>query len=172
MARTAYLLGAIGAITVGISGVIAGFIYWIGGASAIAPAPHASDLTASNCARWIGLTPGAGCRAAAISDWANETVFYRIALGVLGVVALVLYGLATRRGRAKPGLAPIVTESIATTLFVVAGVATLALGIDALISSPGSGAGQWLSATPVALTAAAIFGWRLARRLREAVTAQ
>jgi hypothetical protein len=165
--RTAFVLGAIGAIAVGISGVIAGFLYWIGGASAIAPVPHASDLKASNCARWIGLTPGSGCRAAAISDWADETVVYRIALGVLGGVALVLYALATRRRGTKPGLAPIVTDSIATTLFVLAAVGTLALGINALVTSPGSGAGQWVSAAPVALVASAVFGSRVARRLRE-----
>jgi len=172
--RTAYLLGAIGAIAVGLSGVIAGLVYWIGGAAAIAPVPHAADLTPANCARWIGLAPHSGCRAAAISDWASETVVYRIAAGVLGVIALVLYAIATRRRgtKPKPGLEPMVTESIATTLFVVAAIGTLGLGLGALISSSGSGAGQWLSATPVALAAATIFGSRLARRLREPTPAR
>lgn len=164
--RTGFVLGAIGAIAVGVSGVIAGLIYWIGGAGAIAPVPRAADLTASSCARWTGLARGLDCRQAAISDWATETIWYRIALGLIGVVAVMAYRAARRR-RAPAGLAPVVTESIGATLFVCAAAATLALGVDSFVTTSGSGAGQWLSATPVAIAAAAIFGSRLTRRLRE-----
>ena len=171
VARTGFVLGSIGAIAVGLSGAVAALVYWIGGAGAIAPAPHAGDLTAANRSRWIGLAPGSSCRAAAISDWANETVSYRIALGVLGAIALAIYFVLSRRLGSRPGLAPVVTESIATTLFVFAAVATLGLGIDSIVINSGSGAGQWLSATPVAVAAAAVFGTRLVRRLREPAVA-
>lgn len=168
--RTGYLLGAIGAIAVGVSGAVAAIIYWIGGASAIAPVPQASDLTPSNCARWTALSPGLNCRQAAVSDWASETMFYRIALGLLGVGALFALKHVSRRRNAGSGLAPIVTESIATTLFVVAALVTLALGVDAFVTTSGRGAGQWLSATPIAMAATWIFGSRLSRRLREPAT--
>ncbi|MEO6886373.1 MAG: hypothetical protein ABI232_08840 [Jatrophihabitantaceae bacterium] len=164
--RTGFVLGAIGAVAVGVSGAIAGLIYWIGGAGAIAPIPRAADLTASNCARWTGLVRGLDCRHAALSDWAAETIWYRVALGLIGVIALLTYRV-TRRRHAPAGLEPVVTESIATTLFVCAAVTTLALGVDSYVTASGSGAGQWLSATPVAIAAAAIFGARLTRRLRE-----
>ena len=43
------------------------------------------------------------------------------------------------------------------------------LGVDALIVSSGHGAGQWLSAAPVALAAGLGFGLRLLRDIRPAV---
>jgi hypothetical protein len=42
------------------------------------------------------------------------------------------------------------------------------MGIDALAVSSGHGAGQWLSAAPVALAAAVIFGIRLVRDITPA----
>ena len=63
-------LGAIGAVLVGLSGVVAAVIRWIGGTRALVDVPPGTTLSASDCHRWAG--PGASaaaCRAAAISDW-------------------------------------------------------------------------------------------------------
>jgi hypothetical protein len=43
---------------------------------------------------------------------------------------------------------------------------TLGLGVDAIAVTSGHGSGRWLSAAPVALSAAAVFGLRLLRNLR------
>jgi hypothetical protein len=63
-------------------------------------------------------------------------------------------------------LPPSVTDTIAVTAFGAAGLYTLWLGIDALITSSGRGWGQWLSAAPIALVAAGVFAWRLVDDLR------
>lgn len=59
-------------------------------------------------------------------------------------------------------------NTIATTIFGVSGVWLAGLGTDAWVVSSGHGSGQWLSAAPVALVAAAVYGARLLRDLRAA----
>lgn len=59
-------------------------------------------------------------------------------------------------------------DTIATTIFGISGVWLAGLGTDAWVVSSGHGSGQWLSAAPVALVAAAGFGARLLRDLRAA----
>ncbi|HTY72039.1 MAG TPA: permease prefix domain 1-containing protein [Actinomycetes bacterium] len=169
---TALLLGAVGALAVGASGVIALVIGLIGGNGALAAVRPDQVLAPADCARWLALSPHAtSCRAAAIEDWAGEVVTYRIAMGLLGAVALALFWALRRRpdGRRRWALLPgSVVDTIAMCLFGAAGVWTLALGVDALVTQGGSGAGQWLSAAPVALAAATVYGLRLVSDLRRA----
>lgn len=164
--RSATLLGAIGAMAVGASGVVAGLIYLIGGANSIVTVP-AAVLTPQNCARWLSQQTGADCHQAALSDWAFETVYVRLALGLAGVLLLIAYRSGRRRWPGNSGLTPIVTDTAATLAFAVAGLWTTGLGVDAVIVSGGQGAGQWLSAAPIALAAAAFYCTRLAKRIRE-----
>jgi hypothetical protein len=158
-AGSAFVLAAIGSIAVGISGAIAAIIRAAAGAAAVAD-PSSSALSAAACARWLGNDPGASsCRAAATADWAAETIFYRIALGLVGAAALTGYTLWRRRARINgaTGLPRIMVDTIGATAFAVAAGWTLALGIDALAVSSGHGWGQWLSATPVAAAGAVVF---------------
>ena len=164
--RSTMLLGAIGAVTVGASGAVAGLIYLIGGASSIATVP-ATVLTSQNCARWLSQQAAVNCHQAALSDWAFETVYGRLALGLAGVLLLIAYRSCERRWTGNSGLKPIVTDTAATLAFAFAGLWTAGLGVDAMIVSGGQGAGQWLSAAPVALAATAVYGTRLAKRIRE-----
>jgi hypothetical protein len=162
-----WLLGAVGAISIGVSGAVAWVFRGFGGDSFLASvAPH-QVLSASDCARWLGQNPTAKtCASAAITDWAEETIFYRLALGLLGLAALLAYRRARRRiGRYLPGLL-LVRDSLAMTTFAAAALATGSLGISAVVSARGDGAGQWLSAAPVALVFAAVFSLRLLLRLR------
>ncbi|MGI9080234.1 MAG: hypothetical protein ACR2GF_05375 [Acidimicrobiales bacterium] len=74
--------------------------------------------------------------------------------------------IARRRWSQARGWAPLpatVVDTIATTLFGIGGVWLAGLGIDALIVRSGHGAGQWLSAAPVALAVGLLFGLRLVR---------
>ena len=164
--HSAVVLGSIGAVAVGLTGVVAGLIYLAGGVGAVASRPTSLDLTASNCARWLAHG-GHDCSSAAMADWAAEIVWYRIAVGVLGAAVLAGYWALARRRGWRRGLSPLVSDSIATTLFVCACVGTAGLTIDSFAVDSGRGMGQWLSVVPVAAGAAWVFGRRVAGRLRE-----
>jgi hypothetical protein len=169
-ALTAVVLGGVGAMAVGASGVLSAVIDRVAGPRVLAAPSSHRLLSASDCARWLGLDPSAHtCRAAATADWVNEVIWYRLALGLLGVVALAVFAVARRRSRTVrgwSGLPPAISDTIAATLFGIGGLGTLALGVEAIAVSSGDGSGQWLSAAGVALVAAGIFGIRLIRDLR------
>ncbi len=168
---SAALLGGIAAIAVGISGVAALLIRALSSARFLVDTPTASVLTPSNCARWLGTNNPAPavpqCRNAAINDWVSEVIDYRIAAGVLGVLVVLLVVAVRRRRGDLPHLPALMTDTIAAAGFTVAGVWLLATSVDAVVVSHGDGAGQWLSAAPVALAAAAVFGLRLIHDLQD-----
>jgi hypothetical protein len=171
-ALTAVVLGAVGALAVGASGALSAVIDRVAGPRLLAAPSSHQLLSASDCARWLGLDPSAHtCRAAATADWVNEAIWYRLVLGLLGVVALAVFMTARRRStkmRSWSLLPPAISDTIAATVFCIGGGWTLALGVDAIAGSAGDGSGQWLSAAVVALVAAGIFGVRLIRDLRPA----
>ncbi|HEX3623404.1 MAG TPA: permease prefix domain 1-containing protein [Acidimicrobiales bacterium] len=166
-----WFLGAVGAIAVGISGAIAAVLGVVGGDRFLADNPGRL-LSPADCTRWLALAPSASnCHQAAITDWAGETVFYRIAFGLVGLAALAVFvvarGRLSRRGR-WIALPATVVDTVAVTAFGASGVWLLGMGLDAVLHASGHGAGQWLSAAPVSLAAAAFFGFRLLRDLRSA----
>jgi hypothetical protein len=165
-AMGAWLLGGLGAVAIGLSGVLAAAMRLLVGARFLADAAPGKSVDPSACGRWLALSPHAtSCHAAAIADWANETVAYRIAFGLLGVAVLAAYALARRRlgRRARPPA--LLLDAVATTAFGLAGCGALLLAANALTAGAGHGVGQWLSAAIVALPAAAVAGRRLARDL-------
>jgi hypothetical protein len=94
---------------------------------------------------------------------------YRLAAGLLGALCVLAYVILRRRAARFDrwsALPATVSDTVAVTLFGVAGLWTLGLGVDAIAVSSGDGSGQWLSAAPVALVAAAVFGVRLWRNVR------
>jgi hypothetical protein len=171
--RTALLLGGLGAVAVGSSGVLAAIIRAIGGDGAVASVAPGRSLSATDCARWLRIHPGAAsCKAAAIADWADEAVYYRIAFGVVGILAILLAWLLVRRTTARqPLLDARVTDTIGVVAFTAAVVWTSGMGVDAVVVQSGRGSGQWFSAAPVALAGAVLFGLRLLRELRRAPAA-
>ncbi|MDX6367184.1 MAG: hypothetical protein QOK30_2260 [Nocardioidaceae bacterium] len=174
VAMTALLLSGIAGVAIGVSGAIAALIRAAGGTRALVAVAPGQALSAGDCARWLAADPGAGsCRNAAAADWAAETVLYRLAAGVLGLLCVLAYMRLRRRAFGSdrwPVLPATVTNTIALTAFGAAGVWTLGLGVDAIAVSSGHGSGQWLSAAPVALLAAAVFGLRLLGNLRSGTT--
>jgi hypothetical protein len=170
---TGVLLGAIGAIAVGLSGLVAGAFWAIGGRSALVAVAPGQRLSSGDCARWLAAEPAAkSCRDAALSDWAWEMVAYRVALGVLGCITLAIYLALRRRTSAMGhwyGLPQPVSGAIALTLFAAAAAWTTGMGIDTLALDSGQGSGQWFSAAIVCLAAAGLFGWRLAEDLQPAL---
>jgi hypothetical protein len=168
LVNTGALLAGIGAVAIGVSGAIAAVIRLIGGNSALVAAPNSGSLAPSDCARWLQLDPhAASCSAAAVANWADETVFYRLALGLFGVLLLAVR-LAVLRRRPDAGartLPALATYTIAALLFGGASLWILGAGVDTLATSPNAGAGQWFSAAPVALVATIYFAIRVHREV-------
>ena len=163
---SAWTLGALGAIAVGVSGLIAAAMRLAGASNQfVAGGQSTANLSRSDCARWLGADPRAqSCAQAALNDWAWETVAYRIAFGVLGLVAFGLFMILRRRWSHARGWAPLpatVVDTIGATVFGLGALWLVGLGIDSLVVNSGRGAGQWLSAAPVALAAGLVFAFRL-----------
>ncbi len=79
-----WLLGAIAGVAVGVSGLVAALVPLVFGRRFLIDVAPNTVLSATDCARWLAGDPIAGsCRDAAIADWADEVVGYRIAVGVL-----------------------------------------------------------------------------------------
>jgi hypothetical protein len=165
-----WLLGSIGALAVGLSGLIAAVIRFTAGAQFLVDSAPGQSYAPGDCHRWLAAFPHAhSCHQAAILDWADETVAYRLALGVLGGLALLAF-VAVRRRWSRNGrwaiMPPAVLDAVAGAVFAVAGAAVVLSALSAAVSAHGHGVGQWLSAAAVALPAAAIAGWRLLGQLR------
>jgi hypothetical protein len=167
---SAWQVGAIGAVAIGVSGLIAGVMYLLGASdSFLAGGESTSHLSAADCSRWLAIYPHApSCAVAALRDWTAETIYYRVGVGVVGVLALLALVVVRHRWTRARQVAPLpnlVVDSVATTCFVIAGVWLAGLGADALIVSSGRGAGGWLSAAPVSLAVGLAFAFRLRRDL-------
>lgn len=169
---TAVLLAGVGAVAVGVSGLVAAVLRVAGGTRFVVDVAPGQQLSAADCARWLGQQPGApSCHAAAVADWIGEVIWYRVAAGVLGLALLVAWSLARR---VRPGvgrlLPPTVRDTVAATAFTGAAVYGLGRGVDLGLVASGHGSGQWYSAGLVAAAGAAWFGARLVRRVRLAGT--
>jgi hypothetical protein len=162
--RSAVLLAGVGGVAVGASGLIAEIVRLAGGSRALVGVAHGRVLGGSDCARWLAAYPNAGtCRAAAVVDWADETVFYRLAVGVVGLLLLVAYRWLRHGSQPSQALST-VRDAVGLTAFALAAVYTSAAAVNA--ADTGSGTGQWLSAAPVAAGLAGVFAVLLVRDLR------
>ena len=164
LVTSAVLLGGIGAVAVGVSGLVAAVVRAAGGSHALVGVRPGETLSPADCTRWLALNPTAGsCRSAAVADWANETVYYRLALGVVGLLVLAV-GHWLRRGRPTSRLAAMIRDTVGFAAFALGAVGTLLLGIDSAVR--GTGAGQWFTGLVVAAPAAGVFALLLLRDLR------
>jgi hypothetical protein len=150
---------------------VAGLLALLAGSRFVVDLTPGEQLSALDCARWLSQnTSAADCHTAAVADWISEVVGYRLALGVLGALILLIRQLLTRtarrRGRAPHLLPATVNDTVAATLFAVAGVWAAGMAVDMVAINGGRASGQWLSAAVVALLAAAVFIARLVRQLR------
>lgn len=164
VATNAVLLAGVGAAAVGVSGLVAALVRAVGGSRALVDVQPGQTLAPADCTRWLALNPTAGsCRAAAVTDWANETVYYRLAIGLLGVLVLAV-GFGLRRGRRTARVVATIRDAVGFAVFVLGAAGTLLLGLESV--ARGSGAGQWFTATAVAVPAAGVFAALLLRDLR------
>jgi hypothetical protein len=159
-------LAWVGFVSIGVSGVVAA-----GMQAAFGPGFLAGDLpdvtyTPDRCADLKEYAPpGATCEEAAALHHSDETVTYRLAAGVLGLLLLGVWLLVRLREAPGNALPAGMMEAAGTALFGVVGLALLAQGLELLALWPGAGEGADLSAGIVSLVVAALFGVGLYRCL-------
>jgi hypothetical protein len=152
-------LAAAGMLAVGASGVIAGLFRATLGDRFVSGDLPGVSYTAARCADFFEYAPSARtCLDAAASHHADEVVINRVAIGVLGLIALAAYLMMRRRwggivradGSLPAGFAP----GIGTALFGLAAAVLSLASFSALLVGRIDGGGQYLSAALVATAAA------------------
>ncbi|MGB9378674.1 MAG: hypothetical protein WCB04_14305 [Mycobacteriales bacterium] len=132
------LAGGVGAVAVGISGVLAEIFGATFGQAFVSGDPPGVTYTAARCAEFLEYAPRSrDCAAAATTHHFGEVVQYRIGLGVMGLFALLLWWLLRRR-IAGPRVLP--EAFVPTVLSALFGVA--ALGLLAQAAGLGLGSGS------------------------------
>ena len=157
-----WLLAGWGLVAIGISGGVAWLLGVTAGARFLAGDSFGVTYTRARCADYLEYFPNAGgCAAAAALHHSDEVVVYRLAAGLLGVLALLGYRWY-RRSRGVSGFHVIpgfVVPLVAATVFTLAAafllVDSLGLAIGQLgHGEPAAGIGDPLSGGLVALGAA------------------
>ena len=164
------LIGGVGLVALGVAGAISWALASLAGGSFVtAPFPPGS-YTAADCARWLAGDPGTrSCVAAMTADHIGDIVMYGCAAGVLGLLALVAFGVLQSRWQDHGTLTALPRGSAEAVGMVLAGlvtVAALGMGLNHVDVTHGIGAGQPFSLAVAAAGAAAFFAvrfWRAAK---------
>jgi hypothetical protein len=144
-----------------VSGVVSELFGRIWGAGFVAGDLPGVAYTAARCAVLQAPYAGLDCAQAAAEHHWGEVVEYRVVLGVLGLVLLLIWWLLPRDPALPAGLAP----SLAAAAFLLAAAATGVQALNAAVQG-WQGTGAWLSAVVVALPLAVVFAVAALRRMR------
>jgi hypothetical protein len=167
----AYTIGVVGALALGVSGVLSEISGRVFGAAFVSGDINGNTYTPARCADYFEYFPNAGsCNAAAALHHWGEVVEYRVAVGVLGLLGL-LFGLAVRRRLAgRWALWRPSAVSVALVITALAGAGAVGLGgmsLMQLIAGQHVGVGANLADGTVAgvvALIAAILGLRARQR--------
>ncbi|WP_423183279.1 permease prefix domain 1-containing protein [Arthrobacter sp. NyZ413] len=154
-------LAAVGAIAVGLSGALSELFGRVWGAGFVSGDLPGVAYTAARCAVLQAPYPGLDCAQAAAAHHWGEIVEYRVALGVLGLVLLLVWRVLPRDTALPAGLVP----SLAAAAFLLAAAGTGLLALNAAVQG-WQGTGAWLSAAVVALPLGAVFALTALRAMR------
>ena len=160
-------LAAIGAIAVGLSGVVSELFGRLWGAGFVAGDFPGVAYTAARCAVLQAPYRGLDCAQAAAEHHWGEVVEYRVALGVLGLLLLLVWRFLPLQAPLPDGFVP----ALAAAAFLLGAAATGLQAANATIQG-GQGTGAWLSAAVVSLPLAVAFAVVALRRLRVPVPAR
>ncbi|HZQ38670.1 MAG TPA: permease prefix domain 1-containing protein [Dehalococcoidia bacterium] len=163
------LLFGVGMSAIGASGLVAGVFGAVFGKSFVSGDTNGVTYVPARCADFLSYFPNAGsCEAAATAHHFGEVVTYRIAAGVLGLLALGgCWWLRRRLGREGRGALPEgFTATVGAALFGLAALALLGMGGLPLLLGRPNGAGGLLSGGMVALAVFAGFGGAFLRVIR------
>ncbi|MEA5454903.1 permease prefix domain 1-containing protein [Sinomonas sp. JGH33] len=164
--RPAVGLAAVGAIAVGLSGAISELFGRLWGAGFVSGDLPGVAYTAARCAVLQAPYPGLDCAQAAAEHHWGEVVEYRVALGALGLVLLLVWRLLPREVPLPGGFVP----ALAAAAFLLGAAAAGFQALNAAVQG-WQGTGAWLSAVVVALPLAVVFGVAALRELRFAPAA-
>jgi hypothetical protein len=173
----AFTIGVVGLLALGVSGLISEAFGHMFGAAFVAGDASGVTYTPDRCADYFEYFPhAASCHAAAALHHWGEVVEYRVAVGVLGLLALG-FGLIVRRalaGRWALWRPPATSIALVITALAGAGaVGLLGMSVPPLVLGARDGTGVNLAdgsvAAIVALGAAA---WGLRRRWRHPAPSQ
>ena len=155
----AMLLGGIGLTAIGVSGLVAAAVGAAFGERFVSGDTAGVTYTPERCAELREYAPQARtCEEAATTHHFGEVVDYRLAAGVLGLLALGLWSLLRRRRQDDPGLLPAgLVAGIGAAAFGAAAAVLLLESAGLLAFGGGAGAGQYLSGALVSLPLAAAF---------------
>jgi hypothetical protein len=160
------VLGGIGLVAVGLSGVLAAGAGITFGKSWVAGDPPSVHYSASRCADFLEYAPHArSCELAATEHHFGEIVDYRIAAGLLGALVLGTCALLIRRRRRlfRVDRLPLAFDAtVAAILFGAAATFLVGYGLDQQRLGY-QGAGFYLSGGVVALAAATLASVRFVR---------
>lgn len=148
-------VGLVGALALGVSGLVSEVLGRAFGAGFVAGDSDGVTYTAARCADFFEYFPNAGsCEGAASLHHWGEVVEYRVALGILGLLALGAWVVLRRRtrlgGTAWRAPAPIVALVVAG-LAGASGAAMLFLSLGGISFDHSQGTGVMLADGSVAL---------------------
>jgi hypothetical protein len=165
----AWLLGAIGLLAMGVSGLLAEVFGRVGSAAFVAGDAAGVTYTPDRCADYFEYFPNAkSCgEAAALHHW-GEVVDGRVAAGVLGLLTLLAYVVARRTLMRGAAWQPSWRGVTVVALAMFGAVAVVFLGIGVMENAFGltDGTGVELADGSVALLAAVLVGVYGIRRMR------
>jgi hypothetical protein len=161
LVRPAVGLAAIGAIAVGLSGILSEVFGRLWGAGFVSGDLPGVAYTAARCAVLQAPYPGLDCAQAAAEHHWGEVVEGRVFFGAVGLVLLALWRILPQDAPLPAGVVP----ALGAAAFLLASAATgLAAGTAAV--QGGQGVGAWLSATSIALPLGIALGILALARLR------
>jgi hypothetical protein len=168
----AWVVGIVGALTLGFSGALSEAFGRIFGAGFVAGDRSGVTYTAARCDDYFEYFPNAGScgDAAALHHW-GEVVEYRVLAGVLGLLALLALLLARRFVLRGPAWAPPVPYVAIVLLAALVGVAVALGGMSVLSIAVGQTSGMGVDlgdGVAAGLVALVVIGWSLRRVRRTA----
>ena len=170
------LVGGVAGTALGVAAILAWLVDAAFGPRAIAAPFPAGSYTAADCQRWMANQPDAhGCVAAMTADHAADFLLAAAACGVLGVLALALRAVLQRRWASRTVAAAFpagLEYLVGATLACLATVGLVALGVDALLVTYGTAAGQYFALAAAALGAAVLLGALAQRTVRRPLLAR
>jgi len=161
---SAWKLGGIGLIAIGLSGLVVLLMNVAFGRTFTGQAPPGVTFAKANCAYWMALWPGAHtCATAHMLEASSDGVDLRVVAGIVGLVLLQAYGIARyfwRRGGRGPAV--LLAGYFPVVAACVFGAGAFGLALAQLTGfTVSEGPGAYLSGALVAAALAVGYGVRV-----------
>jgi hypothetical protein len=165
LVMSGWMLGGLGLVAVGISGLVASAMNDLFGRRFVGGAPAAAGFPAAACRHFLAVQPAArSCAQAAMLENSHDAVALRVLAGIAGLVLMLAYYL-TRRDRSRSVLPEGFVPAVAVSVFGAAGLGLAWLSASNAVVGRSTGPGFFLSGAIVALAVAAFYLRPLQRTL-------